>query len=396
MGTRLELQSKLEELLGCRHVYFQPPESVKMEWQKVFDPVSAMTLYNIIANMHRITSKFLKFTEDNGDELTRTLAGLFALLDIIRQCLGGSLKFSIKAINAVLSVFGMNTLDLTADLGDLLVKFDKWLKKTDPFTQGFTKVGEVIKFIIEQFRKLKKYLDTIPEFQAFTAELDSFKKSLKGLSFEDVLKRFEKFISYLEDKLPKGMKSVGKNVISGFKNGLSSGKTEIPKILSNIGVRLLKAIKKVLGIHSPSKEMEKVGEYTLSGFWNGLTAGKDKIVDFFKNLGTDMLNELQNIDWNNIVAGGIGVGLVWGLKKLYDIADKALSPAEGIGKVLSGVGEVVDGSAKKIPKILDNASKVVKSFSKVLKAKAFKTRMEGVKDLAISIAILAGSLKVVI
>lgn len=361
-------------------------------WQKVFDPVSAMTLYNIIANMHRITSKFLKFTEDNGDELTRTLAGLFALLDIIRQCLGGSLKFSIKAINAVFSVFGMNTLDLTADLGDLLVKFDKWLKKTDPFTQGFTKVGEVIKFIIEQFRKLKKYLDTIPEFQAFTAELDSFKKSLKGLSFEDVLKRFEKFISYLEDKLPKGMKSVGKNVISGFKNGLSSGKTEIPKILSNIGVRLLKAIKKVLGIHSPSKEMEKVGEYTLSGFWNGLTAGKDKIVDFFKNLGTDMLNELQNIDWNNIVAGGIGVGLVWGLKKLYDIADKALSPAEGIGKVLSGVGEVVDGSAKKIPKILDNASKVVKSFSKVLKAKAFKTRMEGVKDLAISIAILAGSL----
>lgn len=361
-------------------------------WQKVFDPVSAMTLYNIIANMHRITSKFLKFTEDNGDELTRTLAGLFALLDIIRQCLGGSLKFSIKAANAVLSVFGMNTLDLTADLGDLLVKFDKWLKKTDPFTQGFTKVGEVIKFIIEQFRKLKKYLDTIPEFQAFTAELDSFKKSLKGLSFEDVLKNFEKFVTYFESKLPKGMKNVGKNVISGFKNGLSSGKTEIPKILSNIGIRLLKAIKKVLGIHSSSKEMEKVGEYTLSGLWNGLTTGKDRIVNFFKNLGSDMLDELQKIDWNNIVAGGIGVGLVWGLKKLYDIADKALSPAEGIGKVLSGVGEVVEGSAKKIPKILDNASKVVKSFSKVLKAKAFKTRMEGVKDLAISIAILAGSL----
>lgn len=279
-------------------------------WQKVFDPVSAMTLYNIIANMHRITSKFLKFTEDNGDELTRTLAGLFALLDIIRQCLGGSLKFSIKAANAVLSVFGMNTLDLTADLGDLLVKFDKWLKKTDPFTQGFTKVGEVIKFIIEQFRKLKKYLDTIPEFQAFTAELDSFKKSLKGLSFEDVLKNFEKFVTYFESKLPKGMKNVGKNVISGFKNGLSSGKTEIPKILSNIGIRLLKAIKKVLGIHSPSKEMEKVGEYTLSGLWNGLTTGKDRIVNFFKNLGSDMLDELQKIDWNNIVAGGIGVLMI--------------------------------------------------------------------------------------
>lgn len=361
-------------------------------WQKVFDPVSAMTLYNIIASMHGVTSKFLKFTKDNSDELTRTLAGVFAALDIIRQCLGGSLKFSIKAINAVLSVFGMNTLDLTADLGDLLVKFDKWLKKTDPFTQGFTKVGEGIKFVVEQFDKFVAFLNTIPEFQAFTAELNSFKESIKGLSFEDIQKNFEKFVSYIESILPKSMKNVGKNVISGFKNGLSSGKTEIPKILADIGIRLLKAIKKVLGIHSPSKEMEAVGENTLSGLWNGLISGRIKIVDFFKTLGLDMLNGLQSIDWDNVVAGGIGVGLVWGLKKLYDIADKALSPAEGIGKVLSGVGEVVEKSADKIPKILNNASKVVKSFSKVLKAKAFKTRMEGVKDLAISIAILAGSL----
>lgn len=361
-------------------------------WQKVFDPVSAMTLYNIIASMHGVTSKFLKFTKDNSDELTRTLAGVFAALDIIRQCLGGSLKFSIKAINAVLSVFGMNTLDLTADLGDLLVKFDKWLKKTDPFTQGFTKVGEGIKYVVEQFDKFVAFLNTIPEFQAFTTELNSFKESIKGLSFEDIQKNFEKFVSYIESILPKSMKNVGKNVISGFKNGLSSGKTEIPKILADIGTRLLKAIKKVLGIHSPSKEMEKVGENTLSGLWNGLISGRIKIVDFFKTLGSDMLNRLQSIDWDNVVAGGIGVGLVWGLKKLYDIADKALSPAEGIGKVLSGVGEVVEKSADKIPKILNNASKVVKSFSKVLKAKAFKTRMEGVKDLAISIAILAGSL----
>lgn len=35
MGTRLELQSKLEELLGSRHVYYQPPESVKMEYPAI-------------------------------------------------------------------------------------------------------------------------------------------------------------------------------------------------------------------------------------------------------------------------------------------------------------------------------------------------------------------------
>ena len=32
MATRLELQTKLEELLGSRNVYYQPPESLKMEY----------------------------------------------------------------------------------------------------------------------------------------------------------------------------------------------------------------------------------------------------------------------------------------------------------------------------------------------------------------------------
>lgn len=31
MGNRLELQNKLEELLGSKNVYYQPPESLKME-----------------------------------------------------------------------------------------------------------------------------------------------------------------------------------------------------------------------------------------------------------------------------------------------------------------------------------------------------------------------------
>lgn len=35
MRTRLELQSKLEELLGSRNVYYQPPESIKMMYPAI-------------------------------------------------------------------------------------------------------------------------------------------------------------------------------------------------------------------------------------------------------------------------------------------------------------------------------------------------------------------------
>lgn len=35
MDRRLELQTKLEELLGNRHVYYQPPENLKMEYPAI-------------------------------------------------------------------------------------------------------------------------------------------------------------------------------------------------------------------------------------------------------------------------------------------------------------------------------------------------------------------------
>lgn len=33
--TRLNLQSKLEELLGSKHVYYNPPENLKMEYPAI-------------------------------------------------------------------------------------------------------------------------------------------------------------------------------------------------------------------------------------------------------------------------------------------------------------------------------------------------------------------------
>ena len=35
MASRLKLQSKLEELLGSKNVYYQPPESIKMEYPAI-------------------------------------------------------------------------------------------------------------------------------------------------------------------------------------------------------------------------------------------------------------------------------------------------------------------------------------------------------------------------
>lgn len=78
MGTRIELQTLLEELLGSRNVYFQPPESIKMKYPC------------IVYNRSDISSKFaddapyllfdryeLTFiTKDPDSEMIHTIASL--------------------------------------------------------------------------------------------------------------------------------------------------------------------------------------------------------------------------------------------------------------------------------------------------------------------------------
>ena len=53
MANRLDLQSLLEELLGSRNVYYQPPESIKMQY-----PAIRFSKKNI-ASIHADDSKYL-------------------------------------------------------------------------------------------------------------------------------------------------------------------------------------------------------------------------------------------------------------------------------------------------------------------------------------------------
>lgn len=253
-------------------------------WQKVFDPVSAMTLYNIIASMHGVTSKFLKFTEDRGKELTRTLAGVFAALDIIRQCLGGSLKFTIKAVNAVLSAFDMDILDATAKIGDLLVKFDKWLKKTDPFTKGFEEIGKVIKSVVDDLTKFENKIKKLPNIENF-------------------LKTIEKIKSPKVD-------------FSGVINGFSE--------LSNTTT------------NSSFSNIRKL----FSALWKYVTEVGLNIIDTIGKIGTSIAQAFGKGDVFEVINSGLIAGILVFVKKLTKNITKVTDDAGGI---LNNVTEILDG-----------------------------------------------------
>ena len=349
---------------------------LKKGWNDVSNPPSAYTLYNILYAIYNKTAQLAVFTEDHGEELRRTMAGLAAVLDIIKMTVGGALKFGLKALNAILSAFGMDTLDLTANLGDLLVQFDKWLKVVDPFEAVAEKAGEGIKFPIDKIKELYEYLNKIPQFNKF---FNSFKNIDITKFVTDIFNDIENFdFDKAWDDLAKKVNGnkIGKTIIDGLKKGLDEGITAVPDILISIGKAILDSIKEVLDINSPSKETFKIGEWTIEGLLNGLKNKASDVIDYLKGLGGNMLDALSNVDvdWGSVIAVSSIGGLVYGVNKLMDAASKFASPLEAITSVIDGLADVEA------------------SVSKNIKANAFKTKMDGIKQFVTSLVIVAGSI----
>ena len=349
---------------------------LKRGWNDVFNPPSAYTLYNILYAIYNKTAQLAVFTEDHGEELRRTMAGLAAVLDIIKMTVGGALKFGLKALNAILSAFGMDTLDLTANLGDLLVQFDKWLKVVDPFEAVAEKAGEGIKFLIDKIKELYEYLNKIPQFNKF---FNSFKNIDIAKFATDIFNDIENFdFDKAWDDLAKKVNGnkIGKTIIDGLKKGLNEGITAVPDILISIGKAILDSIKEVLDINSPSKETFKIGEWTIEGLLNGLKNKASDVIDYLKGLGGNMLDALSNVDvdWGSVIAVSSIGGLVYGVNKLMDVASKFVSPFEAIASVIDGLADIEA------------------SVSKNIKANAFKTKMDGIKQFVTSLVIVAGSI----
>lgn len=56
MASRLNLQNELEEILGSRNVYFQPPESVKMQYDAIRYELSSPGVIRADNRVYRATN----------------------------------------------------------------------------------------------------------------------------------------------------------------------------------------------------------------------------------------------------------------------------------------------------------------------------------------------------
>lgn len=94
--------------------------------------------------------------------------------------------------------------------------------------------------------------------------------------------------------------NTGNNFVQGFINGISSGDAikNVWSTATGIGGLALGAVKKILGINSPSREAKKIGSYFTEGLVIGINDNKNKVKLSTENLASSMLG---SFDFNETV-----------------------------------------------------------------------------------------------
>lgn len=352
-------------------------KSVGEAWKSVFDPVTSSDLYGVIEKFHSMSESMLGVGE-HADQLVSTFRGLFVILKWGTNILGGGFKIAIKVVSLLLKAFGLSFLDVTAIIGDFLYKIDQFLSKNDFLAAGVNLLAEGIKMVASGLKELYDYISSLPEVQ-------SFLEKIKSVDLSDVAQGWiESLSSGVKELKNLDLKEIGAFIIEGLKDGMSGKIGSIIEAISEIANTIIDTIKDILDIHSPSKVMIAIGGFIVAGLIKGILDAFPDVKESLNQLTGGMVTWFENIDWNQIFAGIASAGLL-NISTQLSTAIKNFSVfATQIGGVAASISDVLSNISTSI-------QVATKSFKKVMKANAFKTRAEGIKEIAESLLILAGA-----
>ena len=356
-------------------------KSIGNAWGEVFEPTSIVNLYMMLDAFHEWTKTISLVDSETGElnetgqKIQSTFRGIFAIVDMLATILGGGLRIGFKIVSSVLSYFGLGILDVTAAVGDAIGNFHD-------LVESLFDMSDVIEVVIPILSKgaeaVKGWFNAFKNSERVRAIVESISDAISSL--KDSIKSaggIKEIISNLFSKLfgsfnSINLKGVGKNIFDGLVIGLLEGGANVIKTIITVAGNLIKSFCEETGVASPSKVFMAIGGFIITGLILGLKEGLISVPESLKEIVDKCTAVLQNINWGAVLSAGVAIAGIMFVKKVGDALENFSAPFAGIGDVL------------------ENAADAVESFGKMAKAAALNIKTKALKNLAISIAILAG------
>lgn len=136
----------------------------------------------------------------------------------------------------------------------------------------------------------------------------------------------------------------GKNAGKGFLKGLEGQQKDIEKLMMSIAKGMQKAIKKALGIKSPSTVMAKLGVYSTQGLARGLVDGVP-VLDRALDVVTGRVAGAQPV-LGRAAVGGAGGGTVYNVSVVVQEAMDPIAVGRELQRVLVQLGRAQGATVK--------------------------------------------------
>ena len=358
---------------------------VKTAYKDIFPKeFTSDDLYGIIQKIHDLSFN-LMYSSKTSDQLQRSFKGLFAALDIVGTITGGVVRFGFRTLCDLLKMSDIDILEFTANLGDNIVKLRDAIHNNALYTSALeftsTNLKKAASFIKDWTVKLyesEKVQNGIKKVQ------EEWGKGLNKLGeyFEGGSTRLTAFINRCK-KLDKiDMNNIG-DVLKDFKDNVFDYFVNTDKIFDTAG----KGIEKFKDYAHKGLSIV-VGDFNTFGeglnklkdeSWDTVITNLSKLKDGISEFADIVKDKLSNVDWSPIVAI-VGSGLI-------------ILAAKQVGKLINSVKRLTS-LLPDLSNLGDSVDKVLSSWASSIKADAWVKRSQAVKNLAVSIGILAASLVV--
>ena len=328
---------------------------IQEAWNQVFPVTTENLLVRATTAIANFFGKF-KMGEKSAENLKRTFAGLFSILQIIWK----AFQFLGEVVGKVLGLFSFGStgligrlLETTATFGDFLVALNESIDSSEVFEKALQKVGE--------------FLDMVKERVLFFAG-----KGWKAMT---------DFASGLNLRIPN------KDEVLGFFSMLWDKIKLLGPMFQSAG----NAVKNFFSKFSaPDVDFTKFGEKVGNTLKN--------IGNFFKSVGQGIKDAFKDVTFGDVanwiktaLIAAFGVLEIGVVKTILDVGKKTKSIIDSFSDVLGGLTGVLEGMQSKLKaEALINIAKAIALLAASLLILTFTTPDKLTASSAAMVALVGG------
>lgn len=294
------------------------------------------------------------------DAITTTLLDN---MDKILECGVTLLMALVKAVPKIVVALGKAMpkiiVAIMTALGKLLPKLVGFSVKirakvltfmAEMIKKGATKAGEFVAKLMDKIKDLPSKL--AQKFNDAVQKAVDFASKFKEKAV-DAGKKFAKALTDKLKSLPKDVKSIGRNIVTGLWSGINDKFSWLTGKIKSFTSDVTGKMKKFFGIHSPSRVMrDQVGKYISLGIAEGIKNHEKSVTNAVTNLGKHVLSTLKK-NMKEKEFKKLGSNLV---SKL----------TEGINSKVSKFNDSISKITDKYDKLIDDVKKKRETLSETL------------------------------